>query len=96
MSTDAGFEKLMQDQFGYTPEQTRVYLKISQMQPDLQDALSGSEVAKDIDALLVLGRLSPSQQVALAAVIEIGLTPSLAVALMASGQLPSMLDEVMK
>lgn len=94
MSTDAEFEKFMQDKFDYTPEQTRVFLKIGQMAPDLRRALRGSDVANDIDALILLTRLSLVQQMVLAAVIRKGLLPILAVALMASGNLPSMLDEV--
>ena len=96
MSKDAEFEKIIQDKFGYTPEQTRVFLKIAQIEPKLREALRGSQVANDIDALLLLGRLTLIQQVALAAVIEGGLIPSLAVALMASGKLTQMLDEVME
>jgi hypothetical protein len=88
------FEDFMKDAFGIIPQEMRVLLKIADgMHPELREALRGSPVADDIDALLLLCRLELRHQIALAGYIRDGLLPELAVALMGSGQLEKLLDE---
>lgn len=93
MSEMTDFERNVQELFGYTPQQTRVMIRIGQMQEELRNALRGSELADDTDALLLFVRLTPRQQVTLAQVLQKGLMPELALALMQSGLLADMLDE---
>lgn len=94
MDQNAEFEKHMRDAFGITPQELRVMQRIAEgIHSELREALRGSQVADDVDGLLLLCRLNPEQQIKLAFYLREGLLPELAVQIMASGQLEALLDE---
>lgn len=94
MSGVTDFEKHMQETFGMTPSETRVYCKIgTEIRNELKDALRGTSVEDDRDALLLMTRLSFVQQGKLVWYFKQGLPPELAVALAAQGVLGELLDE---
>ena len=71
-----------------------VYINIlERLRPELATALHGTSIEKDVDAVMMLCRLEPRQQVKLVYFLFEGLLPEVAVDLMASGHLPGMLDE---
>lgn len=94
MAQTTDFEDYMKDAFGIIPQEMRVLLKIADgMHPDLREALRGSPVADDVDGLLLLCRLTMEHQIKLAFYLREGLLAELAVQLMASAQLETLLDE---
>lgn len=88
------FEDDVRRATGIKAPELHTLLKIGEgLHPDLASRLRGSDVADDVDALLMLTRLTFEQQRKLVVALDKGLLPKLAVALMVSGELPRMLDE---
>ncbi|MBB4065696.1 hypothetical protein [Gellertiella hungarica] len=93
MNKASDFERQMQERFSITPVKTRLLLRIAEgLTEDLRNALRGSTVARDMDALLVLTRLCAKDQQRLAKVAGRLLSSEEAVQLVAKGQIQPVLD----
>lgn len=86
------FERRVTEVFGITPNETRIFVKIAdQLSPELRLCLKGTAVEGDVDALLVLTRLTRWQQAQLIFHLRSGLDAQLAVKAVSMGLLQDML-----
>lgn len=86
------FERRVTEVFGITPQETRIFVKIAdQLSSELRDCIKGTAVEGDVDALLVLTRLTRWQQAQLIFHLRTGLDPQLAVQATSMGLLQEML-----
>lgn len=86
------FERRVSEVFGITPRETRIFVKIADtLSPELRDCIKGTAVEGDVDALLVLTRLTRWQQAQLIFHLRTGLDAKLAVQATSIGLLQEML-----
>lgn len=86
------FERRATEVFGITPQETRIFVKIADhLSPELRLCLKGTAVEGDVDALLVLTRLTRWQQAQLIFHLRTGLDAQLAVQATSMGLLQQML-----